>query len=64
MENETGETVEMPMGMAMSIAMNSNAMNAFCRLSDSQRTELINRAKTAKSRDEMAKIVGELAEMR
>lgn len=62
MENNTnGETMEMPMGMAMSMAANPAAMNTFCRLTDGEQREIIGRARTVKSREEMTKIVEELA---
>lgn len=64
MDKTDGGTMEMPMGMAMSIAMNSDAMNAFCRLSDRERAEFINKAKIAGSREKMTEIVNELAKMK
>lgn len=57
---EPGKTVEMPMGMAMLMAENSAAMSAFGRLSETERAELIRRAKKARTRDEMIRIVGEI----
>ena len=57
---ESGKTVEMPMGMVMLMAENSAAMSAFGKLSEEERTELIRRAKKARTRDEMIRIVGEI----
>jgi len=62
--SEIGGTVEMPMGMAMSIAQNPDAMSAFCKLTDEERIRFINRAKVAHTKEEMTKIVGEIAAMR
>lgn len=61
---DAGKTVDMPMKMAVSIAQNPDAVKAFARLSESRRSEFINRAKTAGSREEMTKIVGEIAALR
>ena len=59
-----GKTVEMPMGMVMAMAENSAAMSAFGVLSETERTEFIGKAKKARTRDEMMKIVGEIAARR
>ncbi|MBE6708468.1 MAG: hypothetical protein E7578_04405 [Ruminococcaceae bacterium] len=55
-----GKTVEMPMGMVMLMAENPAAMSAFGTLSETERAKFINRAKKARTRDEMMKIVGEI----
>ena len=48
------------MGMAMSMAQNPAAMNAFCNLPDRQRTELIAKARAVQSRGEMERLIQEL----
>ena len=61
---ESGKTVDMPIGLAMSIAQNSDAMTVFGTLSESQRAEFIKRAKSVRTKEEMTKIVGEIAALR
>lgn len=54
---ELGGTFEIPLGMAMTMAESPDAMNAFCNLSEGERADLIARAKTVRSREEMARLV-------
>ncbi|MBQ7827529.1 MAG: hypothetical protein IJ386_04615 [Clostridia bacterium] len=58
--NENGETLAIPMGMAMAMAQNPEAMNAFCRLSDRGRSEYIAKARAVGSRGEMDRLVAEI----
>ena len=59
-QTEMNGTLAIPMGMAMSMAQNPAAMNAFCDLSDRQRTELIAKARAVRSRGEMERLIQEL----
>lgn len=51
----------LPIGFGMALAMNLDAMNHFSSLSESEKEEILNRARDAKSRDEMQRIVSELS---
>lgn len=51
----------LPIGFGMALAMNLDAMNHFSNLSESEKEEILNRARDAKSRDEMQRIVSELS---
>ena len=51
----------LPVGFSMALAMNMNAMNHFSNLSEAEKEEILNRARDAKSRDEMQRIVSELS---
>ena len=61
---ESGKTVDMPIGMAMSIAQNKEALAVFGTLPESKKTEFIRRAKATRTKEEMTKIVGEIAALR
>jgi hypothetical protein len=51
----------LPIGFGMALAMNLDAMNHFSNLSESEKEEILNRARDAKSKDEMQHIVSELS---
>ena len=51
----------LPMGLAMGLAMDLDAMNRFSNLSEAKKEELLNRARDAKSKDEMQGIIDELS---
>lgn len=51
----------LPIGFGMALAMNMEAMDHFSHLSDSQKEEVINKAKSVQSKSEMQKIVNELS---
>jgi len=57
---ELNGTVAIPIGMAMSMAQNPAAMNAFCNLPDRQRAELVAKARAVRSRGEMERLIQEL----
>lgn len=50
-----------PMGLAMGLAMNLDAMNHFSNLTEAEKEEILNRARDAKSKDEMQKIISHLS---
>ncbi len=62
--NEVGGTVEMPIGMAMTMAERPDAMEAFGRLTKSEQAAVITKAKAVKSREEMTALVADLARRR
>ena len=51
------ERNEMPVGFAMALAMNSEAMQKFATLSEEQKQQIIAGTHTVKSRDEMRRYV-------
>ncbi len=51
---------EMPVGFAMALAMNPEAMRRFATLSEDQKQEIIAGTHAVKSRDEMHKYVDSL----
>lgn len=51
----------LPMGFAMGLAMDLNAMDRFSNLTEAEKEELLNRARDAKSKEEMKKIIGEIS---
>ena len=55
------ERNEMPVGFAMSLAMNQGAMEKFALLSENKKQEIIAKTQTIKSRDEMRQFVASLA---
>ena len=58
------EDDSLPVGFGMALGMNVNAMRRFSNLSEAEKEELLNRARDAKSRDEMARIVAQLDDNR
>lgn len=51
----------LPMGFAMGLTMDLDAMNRFSNLTEAKKEELLNRARDAKSKDEMQQIIDELS---
>lgn len=54
------EDDSLPVGFGMALGMNMNAMKRFSNMTEAEKEELLNRARDAKSRDEMSGIVAEL----
>ncbi len=54
------ERSEMPVGFAMALAMNPQAMEKFSTLSEEQKREIIDGTHAVKSRDEMHRYVDSL----
>lgn len=50
-----------PTGFAMGLAMDLDAMNRFSTLTEAEKEELLNRARDAKSKDEMQRIISQLS---
>lgn len=46
-----------PIGFTMGLAMDLNAMNRYSALSEAEKEELLNRARDAKSKKEMQRII-------
>ncbi len=55
------ERNEMPMGFAMALAMNPDAMQKFSTLSEDKKREIIDGTHSVKSKDEMQQYVNRLA---
>lgn len=52
----------MPMGLAMGLGMNLNAMDHYSDLTEAQKEEILNRARDAKSKEEMEKIISQISD--
>lgn len=52
----------LPVGFAMSLAMNEKAMSAYAGLNQKDRKKLINQSRKIKSKEEMQKFVEKLTE--
>ena len=52
---------ELPVGFAMALAQNRAALEKFGAMSDTQKQQLVDRARTARSRREMHDLVASLA---
>ncbi len=50
-----------PVGLTMGLAMNLAAMNRYSRLSESEKEQIINRARDAKSKSEMQRIIDSIS---
>lgn len=55
--NNPYHDIGMPIGLAMELSGNIEAMNIFASMTGEEKNELISRAKGAKSKDEMKSIV-------
>lgn len=51
----------LPIGFTMRLAMNVNAMNHFSNMTESEKEEILNRARDAKSKEEMQEIISQLS---
>ena len=56
-ENENGSKIAIPMGLAMSMAQTPGAAESFSALPHREKTELIAKARAARSRGEMEMLV-------
>lgn len=67
-KNETKEDEKMtpyyddslPVGFAFGLAMDMDAMNHFSNMSEAEKEELLNRARDAKSKEEMERIISQI----
>lgn len=55
------EFKEVPVGFSMALAMNESAMAAYAAMTESQKQEILNKAKDAQSKHEMHQIVNSIA---
>ena len=53
---------ELPIGFTMALAQNGPAMMAFAGLDDAARQEIVDRARSAKSKSDMREIVSSIGE--
>ncbi len=58
--NNTSLTRELPLGFGFALARNERAMQRYAQLSESEKEQIINRCRDAKSKAEMQKIVDEM----
>lgn len=59
---DTFNNDSLPMGFAMGLAMDLDAMSQFSNLTEAQKEELLNRARDAKSKDEMQRIISQISD--
>lgn len=52
---------EVPIGFSMALAMNEPAMAAYAAMTESEKQEILNKAKNAQSKHEMHQIVNNIA---
>ena len=60
MNNTTGNDRNMPIGLAMTLAQDVNAMHRFAMMSDSEQRQLLDSARSVKSKAEMKQIVNSI----
>ncbi|WMJ84984.1 hypothetical protein ACS3UN_04375 [Oscillospiraceae bacterium LTW-04] len=60
MNQQNNMNPELPMGFAMALAMQPNAMQNYANLSTGQQSEILSRAKTVQSKSEMQSLVNSL----
>ncbi|MCI8957063.1 MAG: hypothetical protein HFG29_08780 [Eubacterium sp.] len=61
MKNNNKE--EMPLGLGFGLAMNDNAMEHFSNLTDSEKKQVIETARTVQSKKEMNSLIQDIAKM-
>lgn len=54
---------EMPLGLGFGLAMNDNAMEHFSNLTDSEKKQIIETARTVQSKKEMNSLIQDIAKM-
>ena len=52
----------MPVGFSMALAQNTHALECFAAMTDSERSDVINKARCAASKQEMQDLVSSLTE--
>jgi hypothetical protein len=60
MEMDIFQDGQPPVGLTMGLAMDLAAMNRYAKLTEAEKEEILNRARDAKSRAEMKRIIEEL----
>ena len=60
MNNNALDGVEIPQGLSMALAQDLRALNRFAGMSHSEQVQVINRARSARSKEEMRSIVSDL----
>ncbi|MDF3005497.1 MAG: hypothetical protein K0S22_1969 [Oscillospiraceae bacterium] len=60
MNEQNNPMSELPMGFAMALAMQPNAMQHYATLSSGQQNEILTRAKAVQSKSEMQSLVNSL----
>lgn len=54
----------MPLGLGFSLAMNEDAMNSFAKMSEQEKSQVIEAARSVQSKQEMKNLVDDIAGMR
>ncbi len=63
MEQNQKKQDDMPMGLGFGLAMNDEAMNHFSKLSDMEKKQVIEAARTVQSKKEMNHLIQDIAKM-
>ena len=56
-----GEGGDMPIGFGLSLAANSKSMQVFARMTDEQKTAVVEQSRTIQSKEGMARFVDRLS---
>ncbi len=56
-----GEGGDMPIGFGLSLAANSKSMQVFARMTDEQKTAVVEQSRTIQSKEEMERFVDRLS---
>lgn len=62
-DNIMKNSEELPMGLAFQLAMNEKAMENFTNMTDEEKQQILNAARSTTSKNEMRNIVDELGRM-
>ncbi len=54
------EYTQLPAGFAMALARNFNALNTYCAMTEEQRQAIVDRAHSARSQEEIHRIIDSL----
>lgn len=54
----------MPLGLGFSLAMNEDSMNSFAKMSEQEKSQVIEAARSVQSKQEMKNLVDDIAGMR
>ena len=57
-----GQGGELPIGFGLSLAANSKAMEAFSKMSDAEKTSVVEKSRQMQSREDMENFVNKLGE--
>ncbi len=59
-----GEGGNMPIGFGLSLAVNAKSMEAFAKMSDAEKTEVVEKSRQMQTRADMERFVNSLGDMK